>query len=236
MADNLEPIVESSQAQCLATDFVFTEGPLWHPDGYWLFVDLFRPVPAIYRLSPGGLPETEREPSGGTNGMTFDLQGRLIMCEGDNRQVSRREANGDITVLADRWEGKRLNRPNDVVCRSDGSIYFTDPSLRVPPEEREYDVAGVFQIDPDGQLHLRADECEYPNGLAFSPDESRLYIIDSPQIRVFDVKADGTIENDRLSDRRADQSEIRAPKLLPLRHHGQRVRAFQCFFRRITKR
>ncbi len=216
MADNLESIIESPEPQLLGSGFVFTEGPLWHPDGYWLFVDLFRSVPAIYRLTPGGQPEIFREPSGGTNGMTLDLQGRLIMCEGDNRQITRREADGSITVLADRWEGKRLNRPNDVVCRSDGSIYFTNPGGRLDPSEREIDFSGVHRILPDGTVTAVATDIDYPNGLAFSPDQSILYVDNTRRdngcneekqrgeacphqyIRAYDVAADGTLSNSRL--------------------------------------
>ena len=216
MADNVESIIESPEPQLLGSGFVFTEGPLWHPDGYWLFVDLFRSVPAIYRLTPGGQPETFREPSGGTNGMTLDLQGRLIMCEGDNRQITRREADGSITVLADRWEGKRLNRPNDVVCRSDGSIYFTNPGGRLDPSEREMDFSGVHRILPDGTLTVVATDIDSPNGLAFSPDESILYVDNTRRdngcneekqrgeacphqyIWAYDVASDGTLSNSRL--------------------------------------
>ena len=97
------------------------------------------------------------------------------MCEGGNRRVTRTDADGRVEVLVDRFEGKRLNRPNDVVCRSDGSIYFTDPGLRVPLAERELPYAGVYRVAPDGAVSLVAD-CEYPNGLAFSPDERMLYV------------------------------------------------------------
>ena len=217
MPDNLDAIVEPGQeAQQLATDFVFTEGPLWHPDGYWLFVDLFRTVPIILRLSPGGQPETVREPSGGTNGMTFDLQGRLIMCEGDNRRITRMEADGSITVLADRWEGQRLHRPNDVVVRSDGSIYFTNPSGRIDPADREIEFSGVHRILPDGTVIAVTRDTDYPNGLAFSPDESVLYVANTRRdngcmeekergdvcthqyIRAYDIAADGAASNSRI--------------------------------------
>ena len=134
MPDNLDQIVESSQAECLATGFEFTEGPLWHPEGYLLFVNNRRNL--VYRLVPGGQPEVIREDSGSANGLTFDLLGRLIMCEGDRRQMTRMEPDDTITVIADRWEGKRLHRPNDVVCRSDGSIFFTNPFSRLDPAER----------------------------------------------------------------------------------------------------
>ena len=173
MADPLSAILDAMPAQRLATGFVFTEGPLWHPDGFFYFVDVRASM--LYRLPPGGAPEVVREKTGGGNGTTFDLQGRLVLCEGDHRRVTRRDADGRFEVLMDRFEGRRLNRPNDVVCRSDGSIYFTDPGLRVPLAEREVPHAGVYRIAPDGAVSLVAD-FEYPNGLAFSPDERRLYV------------------------------------------------------------
>ena len=135
MVDAMSAILETTQAERLATGFVFTEGPLWHPDGFYYFVDVRASM--LYRITPGRPHEVVREKTGGGNGTTFDLQGRLILCEGDNRRVTRRAADDRFEVLVDRFEGKRLNRPNDVVCKSDGSIYFTDPGLRVPIAERE---------------------------------------------------------------------------------------------------
>ena len=135
MPDNLSQVVESPQTQRLATGFVFTEGPVWHPGGYLLFVDIRRSL--IFKLVPGGKAEVIRENSGSANGITFDLQGRLIMCEGDNRQLTRWEEDGKIKPIAQRWQGKRLNRPNDVICRADGSIYFTNPGGRLEPSDRE---------------------------------------------------------------------------------------------------
>ena len=173
MGDDLSRVLETSQAERLATGFVFTEGPLWHPDGFYYFVDVRSSV--LYRVTPGRAPEVVRDKTGAGNGTTFDLQGRLVLCEGDNRRVTRTGADGRLEVLMDRFEGKRLNRPNDVVCKSDGAIYFTDPGLRVPLAERELPSAGVYRIAPDGKTSLVAD-CEYPNGLAFSPDERILYV------------------------------------------------------------
>lgn len=142
MATNaLGSIVASAAPERLATGFVFTEGPLWHPEGYWLFVDVRANL--IYRLVPGSQPEIIRRDSGSSNGMTFDLQGRLLLCEGDNRQITRREADGTYTPLAQRLGGKRINRPNDLVTRSDGSIYFTDPGGRLSAAERELGYNGV---------------------------------------------------------------------------------------------
>ena len=211
MADNLEQIVESTPAECLATGFIFTEGPLWHPDGYWLFVDVRREPGAIFRLEHGGLPEIYREPSNGSNGLTFDLEGRLVMCEGDGRRMSRRELDGTIVALAEQWDGKRLNRPNDVVCHSDGSIYFTNPGGRVPPEEREIDFSGVHRISPEGEVTAVVTDTEYPNGLAFSPDESVLYVTNTRErmyIAAYDVQADGTVSNGRVfADMSSDEPD-----------------------------
>ena len=191
MTDALASILETREAERLATGFVFTEGPLWHPDGFYYFVDVR--ASKLYRLVPGRSPELVREKTGGGNGTTFDLAGRLVICEGDNRRVTRTSADGRIDVLMDRFEGKRLNRPNDVVCRSDGSVYFTDPGLRVPLPERELPYAGVYRVAPDGGSSLVAD-FEYPNGLAFSPDERLLYVANTrwaQYIHVLELDASG---------------------------------------------
>jgi gluconolactonase len=198
MSDGLSTILETREAERLATGFVFTEGPLWHPDGFYYFVDVRSSV--LYRVSPGREPEVVRERTGGGNGTTFDLQRRLVLCEGDNRRVTRTAADGRIEVFADRYEGKRLNRPNDVVCRSDGSIYFTDPGLRVPLTERELPYAGVYRVAPNGAIRLVAD-FEYPNGLAFSPDERRLYVANTrwaQYIHVLDLDAGGMMVRRRI--------------------------------------
>ena len=211
MADNLDQILETTDAQCLASGFVFTEGPLWHADRYWLFVDVRREPGAIFKLTPGGVPEIYREPSNGSNGLTFDLEGRLVMCEGDGRRMSRREPDGSIVALAERWDGKRLNRPNDVVCHSDGSIYFTNPGGRVPPGEREIDFSGVHRIAPDGTVTAVITDTEYPNGLAFSPDESILYVTntrDQMYIAAYDMQANGTAINGRVfADMSSDEPD-----------------------------
>jgi gluconolactonase len=199
MADELLSIVESAEPTRLATGFMFTEGPLWHPDGYLLFVDIRRSL--IFRLVPGGGPEVFRENSGGSNGLTFDLQGRLLMCEGDNRRITRMEKDGRITPLAERWEGKRLNRPNDVVGRSDGSIYFTNPGGRLEPSVREIEFSGVHRIAPNRKVSVVISDVEYPNGLAFSPDERILYVANTrahPHIMAYDVQPNGTVINARV--------------------------------------
>jgi gluconolactonase len=198
MTETLAAILDTREAERLATGFVFTEGPLWHPDGYFFFVDVRASM--LYRVTPGRPPEVLREKTGGGNGTTFDLQGRLVLCEGDNRRVTRTAADGAIEILVDRFEGKRLNRPNDVVCRSDGSLYFTDPGLRVPLAERELPYAGVYRIAPDGTVTLIAD-CEYPNGLAFSPDERVLYVANTrwtAYIHAIELDAGGSLVRRRI--------------------------------------
>jgi gluconolactonase len=208
MADELSTILETREAERLATGFVFTEGPLWHPDGFYYFVDVRSSV--LYRLTPGRAHEVVRDKTGGGNGTTFDLQGRLILCEGENRRVTRTAADGRIEVLMDRFEGKRLNRPNDVVCKSDGSIYFTDPGLRVPLGERELTYAGVYRVAPDGTQSLVAD-FEYPNGLAFSPDERRLYVANTrwaQYIHVLELDAAGKMLRRRIfADMSSDETD-----------------------------
>jgi gluconolactonase len=216
-ANHLPEILETTEAERLATGFIFTEGPLWHPDGWWYFVDLRRNH--LHRLKPGGKPELVRETEGG-NGTTFDLKGNLIHCEGEGRKVTRRAPDGKITVVADRYEGGRFSRPNDVVCRSDGSLYFTDPDKRVAYSQREipgpagvdnlWDGARVYRVAPDGRIEVTA-HCEYPNGLAFSPDERTLYVANtrsSKYIHAIDLDAAGNMTGRRIF---ADMNEGREP-------------------------
>ena len=205
--NDLPDILETTVAERLATGFVFTEGPLWHPDGYYYFVDIR--VNRLYRITPGRAPELVRETAGG-NGTTFDLEGRLIHCEGTGRRVVRTGHDGKVEVLVDRFKGGRFNRPNDVVCRSDGSIFFTDPDKRVPYTEREipppagvnnlWDGACVYRVAPDGALN-RVANCEYPNGLAFSPDERTLYVANtrsSKYIHAIEVDTAGKMVSRRI--------------------------------------
>ena len=215
MAENLSDIFASTEATLLTTGWGRAEGPLWHAEGYVTFVDL--EGNRLLRWDPNGAVTIVRENTGEGNGCTLDRQGHLIMCEGaDHRRITRMAADSTVTAIAERWQGKRFNKPNDVVCRSDGSIFFTDPVLRVPAELREIKFSGVFRIDPAGHLHLATDECEYPNGLAFSPDESVLYVAISRldercfqeaergevcnhrRIRAFDVAPDGSLSNNRV--------------------------------------
>lgn len=195
---NLTDLFESLEVQELASGFQFTEGPVWHPSGYLLFSDI--PASIIYRWEEGQPVRPWRTPSGNSNGLTYDRQGRLIACEHGNRRVSRLEPDGQVTVLASHYQGKRLNSPNDVVVRSDGSVYFTDPPYGIKPEEKELPFNGVYRISPQGDLELLVDDFDRCNGLAFSPDERTLYIDDTVRrhIRAFDVAPDGRLSRGRI--------------------------------------
>ncbi|MBS0241672.1 MAG: SMP-30/gluconolactonase/LRE family protein [Proteobacteria bacterium] len=181
-ANYLPDVLETTEAERLATGFLFTEGPLWHPDDFWYFVDLRRNQ--LLKLKAGGKPELVRTTEEG-NGTTFDLEGRLIHCEGGGRKVTRLHGDGRVETIADRYKGGRFARPNDVICHSNGNIYFTDPDKRRPYREREvpgpegednlWDGAGVYCVAPSGEIS-RLALCEYPNGLALSPDERTMYV------------------------------------------------------------
>jgi len=193
-------VPKSSEVRRIATGFQFTEGPVWNAHkGFLLFSDI--PANRILKWSPDGGLSVFREPSGNSNGLTYDNEGRLIICEHGNRCLSRIEEDGAYTVLADRFHGRRLNSPNDVVVRSDGMIFFTDPPYGVTAEEKELPFNGVFRLDPDStELSLLLKDFDRPNGLAFSPDERILYIADTPRrhIRAFEANRDGRLGNSRL--------------------------------------
>ena len=194
----LNTLIEAGDPEKLAGDFQFTEGPIWQADGALLFSDI--PANRIYRWTPDGGAQVWREPTGNANGLTLDRQARLIACEHSGRRVSRTEADGTVTSIASHFQGKRLNSPNDVVVKSDGVVYFTDPPYGIQPEESEQPCNGVYRILPDGSLELLLDDFDRPNGLAFSPDESILYIAGSPRrpVRAFNVWPDGTLTRSRV--------------------------------------
>ena len=179
------------------------EGPVWWSEGsYLLFSDIHNN--RRIKFDPGsGVASVDHEPTNRANGLTRDLQGRLIACEHDSRRVTRTEPDGSITVVAASFQGRPLNRPNDVVVKSDGCIYFTDPwTLPTPATQFDQQFAGVFRVTPDlGSITLLVDDFVLPNGLAFSPDESVLYINDSRRghIRAFDLNPNGSLA--RQSDR-----------------------------------
>jgi gluconolactonase len=184
----------------LATGFQFTEGPVWSAtDRTLLFSDI--PADRIYRWSPATGVTSHLHPSGHANGLTLDGQGRLVVCTQGTRRLARVEADGRRTVLAERYRGQRFNSPNDVVVKSDGAVYFTDPPYGIAPTEQDLPFQGVFRYAPEsGAVRLLVDDFERPNGLAFSPDEQRLYIADSRRrhIRVFAVEPDGGVRDGRV--------------------------------------
>ncbi len=201
----LDLIPADANVERLATGMQFTEGPVWHAcGGFLVFSDI--PADQMKRWSPiDGLTDY-RVPSGKSNGLTYDRQGRLLACEHANRRVTRTEADGSISVIASHYQGKRLNSPNDLIVKSDGSIYFSDPPYGLgeafsEPAEQEQPGNGVYRLSPDGKtLTVLVDDFDRPNGLCFSPDESLLYVDDTARmhIRVFQVQADGGIDKGRL--------------------------------------
>ena len=194
VSPELEQIVALNQEiEELGSGYLVAEGPLWWKEGGYL---LFSEVRGNRRRkwSPGEGVTLLREPTNNANGLTRDLLGRLILCEGGANRVTRMESDGSISVLANSYKGMSLNRPNDVVVRSDGSIYFTDPGA--PDPELELDFAGVYRVSPDlSSITSIARDFVFPNGLAFSPNESILYITDYRRghIRAFDMQPNGTL-------------------------------------------
>ncbi|MEO0679410.1 MAG: SMP-30/gluconolactonase/LRE family protein [Pseudomonadota bacterium] len=189
----------------LATGFDWVEGPVWFGDADCL---LFSDIPSdrILRWNAETGVSTYRAPSRFANGHTRDRQGRLVSCEHGGRRVTRTEHDGQVTVLADGWNGRRFNAPNDVVVSADGAVWFTDPHYGLKTDyeghraEQELP-CNVYRLSPRGELSVVADDFACPNGLAFSPDERRLYIADTGRmfgndpthIRVFDVGEDGAL-------------------------------------------
>jgi gluconolactonase len=193
--------------QRLHTGCRWTEGPAYFPAGrYLVFSDI--PNDRMLRFDETtGTVGVFRAPAGYTNGHTMDRQGRLISCEHGTRRVTRTEHDGSITVLADRYDGKRLNSPNDVVERADGSIWFTDPSYGIDSDYEGHQAASeiggchVYRIAPDtGEVRIVADDFLRPNGLAFSLDERQLYIVDArnKHIRLFDVTEDAVLSGGQV--------------------------------------
>ncbi|WP_299688082.1 SMP-30/gluconolactonase/LRE family protein [uncultured Tateyamaria sp.] len=200
--------VGHARVERLWTGARWSEGPVWFAAGrYLLWSDI--PNNRILRWDEtDGSVSVFRAPSNNTNGHTFDRQGRLVSCEHLGRRVTRTEHDGSITVIADRYDGKRLNSPNDVVVKSDGSIWFTDPSYGILMDyegaraDSEIGACHVYRVSPKGEIAIAADDYLKPNGLAFSPDESLLYIADTgathhengpKHIRRHSVAPDGTL-------------------------------------------
>jgi gluconolactonase len=200
-----ELVAEDAEVERLGTGFTFTEGPVWNGEGeYLLFSDM--PGDVRRRWSEADGVEEVMRPSNKCNGMVYDAHGNLLVCEHVTSSLVREYPDGRRETIASHYQGKELNSPNDVITKSDGSIYFSDPwygRMPVFGEERpkQLDFQGVYRIPPEGgDLQLLVDDFEQPNGICFSPDESLLYINDTPRahIRVFDVQDDGTITNGRM--------------------------------------
>jgi gluconolactonase len=217
--ERLDPALDKlvpadARLEILASGFIWTEGPVWIKDGGFLaFSDI--PNNVVYKwdgkqITPHVKPSgyTGKKPRGGrpgdepgSNGLMLDAQGRLTLCEHGDRQVTRIEKNGKKTVLADKYIGKRLNSPNDLVYHSNGDLYFTDPPYGMEKgwddPARELDFCGVYRLKTDGTLTLLTKEMTRPNGITFSPDEKTLYVANSdPDIAIwkaFPVRTDGTL-------------------------------------------
>ena len=204
-------VLGNAPVKQLATGFDWVEGPVWFGDaGCLLFSDI--PNNRVMRWTPGSGITTFRQPSNYANGHTRDREGRLISCEHGTRRVTRTEHDGSITVIADTYENKRLNSPNDVVVKSDGTIWFSDPHYGIGTNYEGFAAeqelpCNLYRVDPaTGQIEAAVTDGNCPNGLAFSPDESKLYMADTgrmfeddPQhIRVFDVGGDGTLSGGEI--------------------------------------
>ena len=201
-----ELVAEGSAVEKVATGFTFTEGPIWHPrDHYLLFSDMPADIRRRYDLN--GIVTEVMNPANKCNGMTYEADLSLLVCEHVTSSLVRERADGTRETVASHFEGRELNSPNDVCVRSDGSIYFSDPWYgRMPgfglERERELGFQGVYRIPPGGgdpELVVGREDYEQPNGLCFSPDESLLYVNDTPgaYIDVYDVGADGSLANRR---------------------------------------
>jgi gluconolactonase len=230
-----ELIAPDAAIERIAGGLGFTEGPVWRGTSL-LFSDIRNRRIVRWRRLPEG-PELTTYATGDSNGLTLDRQGQVLAAEHGGRRVTRVADDGTRTVLAERFEGKRLNSPNDIVVKSDGSIYFTDPPYAVQPSTpgmarppdwwtkpipgKEQPCNGVYRITPDGTIRLLADDFALPNGLAFSPDESVLYIDDSAHnhIRAFDVRPDGTLTNSRILLDMASE-DLGVPDGLKVDQHG----------------
>jgi gluconolactonase len=200
----LRLIEPDAPVERVCTGFRFSEGPIWNPIQQCLY---FSDMPADIRRRWSlreGVVEV-RNPSNKCNGMTYDGAGNLYVCEHVTSSLVMEPAAGGRQVLATHWLGKELNSPNDVVVRSDGAVYFTDPTYgRMPvfglERKQELDFQGVYRIARDGSLHLEAADFSQPNGLCFSPDEHILYVNDTTRahVRAFDVAADGSLNRNRI--------------------------------------
>jgi len=190
----IDRVVDFSEFKQLVTHLKFTEGPVWNKAGFILFSDI--PDNRIYKWREGKDLEVFRDPSHNSNGLIYDREGNLLACEHSARRVTRTLEDGTIEVLAEEYEGKKLNSPNDIIVAKDGTLYFTDPPYGVEADKRELDFQGVYRIDPEANLHLEHKGLKKPNGIGLSPDGRTLYVADTEdQLFSFKVNEDGTLED-----------------------------------------
>ena len=185
----------AGEPEVVTTGYQFTEGPFWHSDGFLVFSDI--PANKIYKWTPGSEDsEVYIDSSGNSNGIAATPEGVIILAQHAGK-VSRVTEEKELVPIAEEYQGKRLNSPNDVAVRSDGLIYFTDPTFGVSEEDRELDITGVYRINSDQSLTLLYEDIDLPNGIVFSDDESKLYVADSRdgEITRFDVLENGDIKN-----------------------------------------
>jgi gluconolactonase len=200
VSENLNSLFESLEPQVLATGFVFAEGPVWHPSGHLYFSDIRDSK--RYRIDTRTRTvELLAENTFGANGMTFNSNEELVYCQMGNRRVAAVSGTQEI-VVADSFDGKKLNAPNDIAPHSDGSLYFTNLEGRISRDDAEIGYSGVYRVATNGEVVEVCAGMNLPNGLAFSPDESMLYVSNTrpdPKMYVFDMQADGTAGNQRVS-------------------------------------
>ena len=186
------------QISRIAAQLTFAEGPAWSRDGYLILSDI--PNNRLWRWQPGANAEVFREDANGPDGNAFDAHGRLYTCEGHMRRVIRTDRNRKTEVLADNWQGKKLNEPNDIVVRRDGHAWFSDPAFGSANQRRELDFYGVFHLSPKGALDVVAKPKGRPNGVALTGDGRTLYVTNSDErnVRAYDVDRAGTASNERV--------------------------------------
>ncbi len=193
----MSQVFEDVQAERVATGLQYADGIVWARQGYLVFADAGKKK--IYRLDPGSAPKPTEEDNNGAQGLAYDTQARLYVCEPLTRRVVRMDRAGKLETLADAFEGKKLNAPNDLVVRKDGQIYFTDPAFASAVDTRELDFNGVFQITPKGEITAVAKWKTRPNGIAISENGKLLYVGDSDRhaIVAFDLDNHGVASNPR---------------------------------------